>query len=84
VLNLVCHTEEEHGLRMFENRVLRKIFVPERDKVKWELRELHNEELYDLYSLPNIWVIKSRRMEWAGNIAHVGGERCVQGFDGET
>jgi len=63
MLNLVSHIEEEHGLRMSENRVLRKIFGPERDKVTWELRELHNEELYDLYSLPNIWVINSRRME---------------------
>jgi len=65
VLNLVSHIEEEHGLR--------KIFGPKRDEVTWELRELHNEELYDLYSLPNIWVINSRRMEWVGNIALGGG-----------
>ena len=66
--------------------MLRKIFGPKRAEVTWELRELHNEELYDLYSLPYMWVINSRRMEWAGNIAHVGGEggRCVQGFDWET
>jgi predicted negative regulator of RcsB-dependent stress response len=50
---------EKHRLRMFENRVLRKIFGPKRDEVKGERRRLHNEELYDLYSSPNIiWVIK--------------------------
>jgi hypothetical protein len=58
---------EEHRLRVFENRVLRKIFGPKRDEVAGEWRRLHNEELYDLYSVPNIiWVMKSRRMSWAG------------------
>jgi hypothetical protein len=50
---------DEHRLRVFENRVLRRIFGPKRDEVTGEWRKLHNEELYNLYSLPNIiWVIK--------------------------
>jgi hypothetical protein len=54
---------EEHSLRVFENRVLRRIFRPKRDEVTGERRKLHNEELHDLYSLPSIIrIIKSRRM----------------------
>jgi hypothetical protein len=61
---------EEHRLRVFESRVLRRIFGPKREGVTGELRRLHNEELNDLYSSPNIiWVIKSRRMRWAGHVA---------------
>ena len=68
----------ERKLRVFENRVLRRIFRPRRDEVTGEWRKLHNEELNDLYSSPNIVrVIKSRRMRWAGHVARVGEERGV-------
>jgi hypothetical protein len=64
---------EEHRLRVFENRVLRRIFGPKRDEVTGEWRKLHNEELRDLYSSPSIIRInKSRRMRWAGHVARVG------------
>ena len=63
---------------MFENTVLRRIFEPKRDKVRGGWRSLHNEELNDLYSSPNIIrVIKSRKMRWAGHVAHMGGMRGV-------
>jgi len=61
---------EESRLRVFDNRLLRRIFGPKRDEVTGEWRKLHNEELNDLYSSPNIVrVIKSRRMRWAGHVA---------------
>jgi hypothetical protein len=64
---------EEHRLRVFENRVLRRIFGPERDEVTGSWRKLHNEELHNLYCSPRIIsMIKSRRMRWAGHIAQMG------------
>ena len=77
---------EERRLRVFENRVPTRIFVPKRDEVTGEWRKLHNEELNNLYSSPNIVrAIKSRRMRWAGHVARTRGEdRCIQGFGGET
>jgi len=69
---------EEIKLRMFENMVLRRIFGPRRDEVTGEWRRLRNEELNDLYNLPNIVrVIKSRRMRWAGHVARMGEEGGV-------
>ena len=65
-------------MRVFENRVLGIVFGPKRDEVTGEWRELHNEELSDLYSLPNIvWVVKSRRMRWAGHVVRMGEGRGV-------
>ena len=69
---------EEHRLRVFENRVLRRIFGPRRDEVAREWRKLHNEELNDLYSsLRIVRVIKSRRIMWAGHVARIGERRGV-------
>ena len=63
---------------MFENRVLRRVFGPKRDEVTGEWRKLHNDELSDLYSLPNIVrVVKSRRMRWAGHVVRMGEGRGV-------
>jgi hypothetical protein len=61
---------------VFENRVLRKIFVWKRDEVTGGWRKLHNEELHNLYSSPSIIrMIKSRRMRWAGHVARMGPKR---------
>ena len=69
---------EERGLRVFENRVLRRMFGPKRDEVTREWRKLHNEELNDLYSSPNTFrVIKLRRMRFAGHVARMGERRGV-------
>jgi len=64
---------EERRLRVFENRVLRRVFGPRRDEVTEEWRKLHNEERRDLYSLPNIVrVVKWRSVRWAGHVARMG------------
>jgi hypothetical protein len=64
---------------VFENRVLRRIFGSRRDEVTEDCRKLHNEELHNLYSSPNIIrMIKSRRMRWAGHVARMGEMRvCI-------
>jgi hypothetical protein len=81
ILPLVLHgcetwsltSREEHRLRVYENRMLGRIFGPKRDEVTGGWRRLHNEELYGLYSSPSIVrVIKARKMRWAGHVARMG------------
>jgi PAS domain-containing protein len=89
-LSIGCETwsltfREERRLRVFENRVFRRIFGPKSDEVRGEWNNHNREELHDLNSSPTIVrVIKSKRMRWAGHVAGRGGERRVQGFGGET
>jgi hypothetical protein len=77
----VCETcpltlSEEHKLKVFESRTLRRIFGTKRDEVTGNRRKLHNKELHDLYSSPNIIrMIKSRRMRWAGQVTQMGETR---------
>jgi hypothetical protein len=73
-------------LRIFENRVLRRIFGPKRDEVAGGWRKLHNEELHGLYSSPSIVrVIKARRIRWAGHVARMGEMRkYIQHFGWEA
>jgi hypothetical protein len=67
---------DENRLRVFENRVLRRIFGPMRDEVIESWRKMHNEELYNLYCSPSIIrMIKSRRMRWEGHVARIGEKR---------
>jgi hypothetical protein len=72
---------EEQRLRVFENRVLRRIFGPKRDEVMAEWRKLHNKELHDLYSSPSIIrIIKSWRMRWAGHVERMGRRGTCIGY----
>jgi hypothetical protein len=72
---------EEPKLRLFENRVLRRIFGPKRDGVTGGWGKLHNEELHNLYSSPSIIrIIKSRRMRWAGHVARMGRRGTCIGY----
>jgi hypothetical protein len=72
---------EERRLRVFENGVLRRIFGPERDEVTGEWRKRHNEGLHDLYTSPNIVLVKkSRRMRWLGHVARMGRREACIGF----
>ena len=67
---------DEHKLRVFENRVLGKIYGPKRDEMTGEWRRLHNEELHGLYDSPDvIRIMKSRRIRWAGHVARMGEKR---------
>jgi hypothetical protein len=76
---------EEHRLRVFENRVLRRIFVPQRHEVTGDWRKLHNEELHNLYSSPSIIrMIKSRRMRWAGHVERMGRSGIHIGYQWES
>jgi hypothetical protein len=69
---------QEHKLRVYENRLLWRIFGPKRDEVAGEWRNVHNEELSYLYVSRNIvWMVKSRRLKWVGNVAHTGEGRGV-------
>jgi hypothetical protein len=79
--NKLIDLREEHRLRVFENRVLRRIFGPKRDEVTGGWRKLHNEELDSLYSSPSILrMIKSRRMRWEGHVARTGEKRNAHGI----
>jgi hypothetical protein len=72
---------EECRLRVFDNKVLRRIFGPKRDEVTGEWRRQHNKELYAVYVSPNIIrVIKSRRLRWAENVACMGRVQVHTGF----
>jgi hypothetical protein len=70
--------KEEHRLRVFENRMLRRLFGLKRDEVTGEWRKLHSEELRDSYSSPSIIrMMKPRRIRWVGHIAQMGEKRNV-------
>jgi hypothetical protein len=75
---------EERWLRVFENRVLRRIFEPRRDEITGEWRKLHDEELHDLYCSPNIMHVIKSRTRWAGHVGRMGEMRGIQGCGGET
>jgi hypothetical protein len=76
---------EEHRLRVFENRVLRRIFGPRRDEEAGDWRKLHNEELHNMYSSPNIIrIIKSRKMRWARYVPRRGRRGMRIGYRWES
>jgi hypothetical protein len=71
---------KEYRLRVFENRVLRRIFGHKRDEMTGGWRKLQNEELHNLYSSPNIITMIESSRRGAGHIAHTGGENCEKNF----
>ena len=76
---------KERRLKVFENRVLRRIFMAKRDEVTGEWKKLHNEELHDRHSSPNITRAIKPIMRWVGHVARMGGEEsCLQAFGWET
>jgi hypothetical protein len=74
---------EEHRQRVFENRVLRRIFGLKRNEVMGEWRKLHNEEVRDLYSSPSIIRMIKSRMKWAGHVARMGEKRNVYRWESQ-
>jgi len=78
--NIKASSEEESRLRAFENRVLRRIFGPEREEVTGEWRKIHNEELNDLYSLSNIVRVVKSKKRWTGHVARMGEGEADTGF----
>jgi hypothetical protein len=75
---------EEHRLRVFENRVLRRILVSKMDEGTGEWRKVQNEELNELYSSPNIVRVKKSRMRWEGHVASTEERGAYRVFGGET
>jgi hypothetical protein len=71
-LKLGLMLREERGLRLFENRLLRRKFGPKREEMEGDWRTLHNEELHNLYASPVVMMMKSRRMRCAGHVARMG------------
>ena len=81
---MVANIKGENWLRIFEGRVLRRIFGPRKDEVTGERRKVPNEEFNNLYCPPNIvHVIKSRRLKRAGHVAYMG-QSCIQNFVGNS
>jgi hypothetical protein len=77
--------KEERRLRVFKNRVMRRIFGPKSDDVTWEWKRLHNKEFHALYSSPNIiHLVKERRLRRAGHAARMGERRDAYRFCGKT
>jgi hypothetical protein len=79
VLTWSLTLREKQRLRVFENRVLRRIFGPKREEVVGGWRRLHNKKLHNFYTSPKIIrVINSRTMKWAGHVAHMRSKKLIQ------